>query len=493
MPALRDEGRRHREPGAGRRALRGEPAVLRRPEDLGREPEGRRQAARGGRAHARREVHAQLHALLAPQDADHLPRDDAVVRRDGRRARLSRREAGAIAARDRAGGHRAHAVLPLVGQGAPARDDRASPGLDALAPAAMGRAAAVLRRPRDRRTAPRHARAPGARRAHGRRARHRGVVRVDVRGLRRRREALPQAHRHARRVVRLGLDAPDRDGRARGAHEATRLPFRRHRVPGRPLPRGLGPAPRLVPLVAARLLHAERRAALPRPPDARLRRRRRRQEDVEVEGQRRGAAEGVRHARRRHPPAVGGRDRLLGRPQHLRRDPQAQRRGLPAHPQHAALPAREHVRLRARRRDPGGETVRGRPLRARAPRRARRGRGAGLRPLRVPPGRPEAHHLLLRGPRRVLPRRAEGPPLHDRRGECGAPLGADRARVDPRRAADAPRAGALVHGGGGVADPASGRSDDLRAHVARGGPDFVADGARCSASGRRSSPRAPRC
>ena len=50
LPPLRDEGRRHAEPGAGRRPLRREPAVLRRDEDLGREPEDRRQARRSRRA-----------------------------------------------------------------------------------------------------------------------------------------------------------------------------------------------------------------------------------------------------------------------------------------------------------------------------------------------------------------------------------------------------------------------------------------------------------
>jgi isoleucyl-tRNA synthetase len=34
-----------------------------------------------------RDDHAQLHALLAPQDAGHLPRHLAVVRRHGHRAR----------------------------------------------------------------------------------------------------------------------------------------------------------------------------------------------------------------------------------------------------------------------------------------------------------------------------------------------------------------------------------------------------------------------
>ena len=159
LPPLRHEGRRHAEPGAGRRPLRREPAVLRRPQDLGREPEDRRQARRGRRAAVDAEVHAQLHALLAPQDAGDLPRDDAVVRRHGRRAGIQRHEARAVAAADGAGGHRGDAVLPGLGQAAPLQHDREPPRLDAVAPAPVGRADAVLRAQGDRRAASAHARA----------------------------------------------------------------------------------------------------------------------------------------------------------------------------------------------------------------------------------------------------------------------------------------------------------------------------------------------
>ena len=99
----------------------------------------RRRAAAFGKAHA------QLHALLAAQDADHLPRDDAVVRRDGRRAGMERREARGHAAATGAGRHRGDPVLPVVGQGAAVRDDRQSSGLDAVAAAAVGHADAVFR------------------------------------------------------------------------------------------------------------------------------------------------------------------------------------------------------------------------------------------------------------------------------------------------------------------------------------------------------------
>ena len=85
----------------------------------------------------------------------------------------------------------------------------------------------------------------------------------------------------------------------------------------------------------------------------------------------------------------------------LRRDPEARRRELPAHPQHAALPAREHQRLRSRRRDavPVADLLeidryalaQAQALVDALPRR--------LRPLRVPPGRAAAADVLLRGSR----------------------------------------------------------------------------------------------
>ena len=70
-----------------------------------------------GRACAvpRREVHAQLHALLAAQDADHLSRDDAMVRRHGRRAGIPRHEARRAAACHGAARHRRDAVLSRHG------------------------------------------------------------------------------------------------------------------------------------------------------------------------------------------------------------------------------------------------------------------------------------------------------------------------------------------------------------------------------------------
>ena len=67
---------------------------------------------------------------------------------------------------------------------------------------------------------------------------------------------------------------------------------------------------------------------------------------------------------------------------------------------------------------------------------ARRLRGGHYERLRVPPGRRQAAGVLLRRPGRVLPRRAEGPPLHHGAEVARAPLGADGAVAHhPRHAA----------------------------------------------------------
>ena len=70
----------------------------------------------------------------------------------------------------------------------------------------------------------------------------------------------------------------------------------------------------------------------------------------------------------------------------LRRDPEARGRELPAHPQHAALPARQHRRLRSGEGPAAaGAMARDRPLRARDDARDGRGGDGRLRALRVPP------------------------------------------------------------------------------------------------------------
>ena len=85
--------------------------------------------------------------------------------------------------------------------------------------------------------------------------RHRRLVRSrSARAARRRGGALREGARHHGRLGRLGRLAPLRhEDAARGAE------------PGRPLPRGLGPAPRLVPQLAADLASRRRATRRTRP------------------------------------------------------------------------------------------------------------------------------------------------------------------------------------------------------------------------------------
>ena len=179
--------------------------------------------------------------------------------------------------------------------------------------------------------------------------RHRGVVRRDARGLRRRRRKVPQAHRHARRVVRFRLrrfqtvmGGPDGRTTRMGSHpQPTGFPADLY-LEGSDQHRGWFHSSLLD------LVHAQRRAAVQGAAHARLRGRRRRPEDVEVEGQRR-----VR--RRRCADTLGAEILRLwvaatdysGELIDLRRDPEARGRRLPPHPQYAALPAREHGGFRS--------------------------------------------------------------------------------------------------------------------------------------------------
>ena len=198
-------------------------------------------------------------------------------------------------------------------------------------------------------------RGPGGR---ARRAgRHRCLVRSrSGHAARRRRVELREGHRHHGRLGRLGrlaslrLAEPARDPHA-----------------GRPLPRRLRPAPRLVPQLAADLGRAERPRALQGRAHPRFHRGREGPQDVQVARQRRAAAEGDEHARRRRAAPVGRGHRLRQRDQRLRRDPQAHVGFVSPHPQHRALPARQPGGLRSRARRRAGRPDGGaRPLGARA-------------------------------------------------------------------------------------------------------------------------------
>ncbi|CPJ06653.1 Uncharacterised protein [Bordetella pertussis] len=449
VQGTRPGGQRHPRPGHGRRQVRRQPAAVRRPVDLGRQSQDRRSAQAGRLADAGPETVAQLHALLAPQDAGHLPRHQPMVCRHGRQAARRRPEP----ARKRPGRHRRHRLLPRLGPRAPACDDRQPPRLDAVAAAPMGRADGLFRAQGNRRAAPAHRRAAGANRAARRERRHRGLaIARSARTAGRRSRAVRKEPRHAGRVVRLGLDPCH--GAGRQGRRAGRLARRRTGLARRPLPRRLGPAPRLVPLVAADRLHAVRPSPLQGPAHARLRGRRPGPQDEQVGRQRHRAAESVRFARRRDPAPVGRLHRLLGRAVDLRRDPQARGRKLSPHPQHAALPAGQRGRLRRGR--PGRavwRAVRNRPLRA-GDDRADAGRSPGpLRTLRFPSRRLPPADVLLGRPRRVLPGHPERPPVHDGCRQRRAPFGADRVARHHPDAAQADGAHPLVHRRGSLEDP----------------------------------------
>ena len=157
LPPQWPQGRRDPHAGDGRRQVRVHAAALRRPDDLEGQPEGRRGIAAARCAVRERILRPQLHALLAAQDAGDPARHDPVVRGHGKSAGLERRETVRVVARHCAARRREHAVLPGLGPGAPARHDRQPARLDAVAPAAVGRADAVLPPSRDGAVAPAHA------------------------------------------------------------------------------------------------------------------------------------------------------------------------------------------------------------------------------------------------------------------------------------------------------------------------------------------------
>ena len=211
---------------------------------------------------------------------------------------------------------------------------------------------------------------------------------------RRGRAALQQEQRHPRGLVRLRLDLLARAARHARQHRQQPGPPRQ-RPRGRPVPGRPRPAPRLVPQLAAAGLRHLRPRALPRLADPRLHRRQPGPQDEQEPRQRHRAAGGEPEAGRRDHPPVGGGQRLFGRHRRRRQDPGACGRRLPAHPQHAALPAGQHQRLRcADRRRALRADAGDRPLGADA-RRTVPGRGAeALRGLRVPPGGVQAAGVL---------------------------------------------------------------------------------------------------
>ena len=200
-----------------------------------------------------------------------------------------------------------------------------------------------------RRAAPRHAGAHRPRRGDRRAGRRRGLV-----AARRRREwlgaeaaALHQEQRHPRRLVRLRLDLLPRAARQRttAARPATSGPEADLYLEGHDQHRGWFHSSLLI--ACAIEGRAPYRGLLTH--------------GFTVDGQGRKMSKSLgnvialqevgRQARRRDHAPVVRRDRLLGRPRRSTTRSSPAWSTLPPHPQHAALPARQHQRLRRRRRD----------------------------------------------------------------------------------------------------------------------------------------------
>jgi hypothetical protein len=291
--------------------------------------------------HAAQQSHSYMHCWRHKTPLIYRAAPQWFVRMDGATADtrgVLQTETVARRCARRAARHRGHRVLSGLGQGAAAQHDRQPSGLVHLAPAQLGRAAALFLAPDHGTVASAHARTARAGRAARRARRHRSLVAGAQRGRAAGRgsRAVRQGQRHPGRLVRFGFDP---------SHGHARIARAKARLPGGHVPRRLRPASRLVPFLAADRLGHRRARALPRAADARLHRRCPGPQDEQEPGQRhRSAAAGRQDGRRDHSP-VGGRDRLFGRDVDRRRDPQARGRVLPAHPQHAALLAGQHERL----------------------------------------------------------------------------------------------------------------------------------------------------
>ena len=449
LPCARHDGRRDPEPGAGQRRLRGRAAAVRRQCTSGRPTPAIVDALRdAGRLLASSTlVHSYPHCWRHKTPVVYRAAAQWFVRMDepdeSTRGVFAVDPAPQTLREMRARRDRRHRVLSGERPRAPARHDRAPPRLVHQPPAQLGRAAAALPAQGHGRAASRHAGADRARGRHRRAGRRRGLVAAQRRGRARQHGEGSAAH-YAKSNDILdvwfdsGIDVLPRPARQPPGNDDPR--GRRQERRGRPLPRRPRPAPRLVPLVAPDRVRDRGPRALPRAADARLHGRRLGPQDEQEPGQLHRPARDDREARRRDHPALVRVDRLLGRPGDRRQDPRPRRRRVPADPQHLALPAREHERLRCRERSGAARRdARDRPLgarphggaadrdRRRVRRRARRLRRRTLRRLRVPSRRRQAPGVLLGGPRRVLPRHPEGPSLHD-----AAALRARAARRRPR-------------------------------------------------------------
>ncbi len=217
---------RHPQPGHGRRPLHRIAAALRRPDDLGGQSAGRRSAHGSGDAAAQpRSTRTatciagatRRRSSTAPTTQWFAGMDDTPVTKQ-RRPDAARDSAARASRRPRS---------IRRGASAPARHDRQPPRLDALAPAPMGRADAVLRPQGNGRAASAHDRAARGRRPARGARRHRSMANArSARADRRRREHVRKKPRHARRLVRLGRNALARAARlAQGRLRISRPTF----------------------------------------------------------------------------------------------------------------------------------------------------------------------------------------------------------------------------------------------------------------------------
>ena len=162
----------------------------------------------------------------------------------------------------------------------------------------------------DRRAASAHARAAGAGRAARGEGRHRGVA--DARRPRPRRRRSRPVRTRSKDTLDVWFDSGATHQTVMGGPNGrdAAVPARIRRTPAFPPTSTSKGSDQHRGWFHSSLLVSCMLNGVPPyqgAPDARLRRRRRRPEDVEVEGQRRRAAEGLEHARRRDPAACGSR------------------------------------------------------------------------------------------------------------------------------------------------------------------------------------------
>ncbi len=440
---------RRRQSGRRRRALPARDAAVRRREGLRGERARHRGPGRARRAAAPRGVPPQLSALLAPQDAGDLPRDAAVVHQHG---------AGGAARR----GARAKSA------GCDWTPDWGEQRIDGMI---AGRPDWCISRQRTwgvpialfvhRETGELHPRTPELIEQVARASRRTASTPGSISMPRSCSAPKPRATRRSPTSWTSGSIPACRI-------TASREPARDPRAGGS-VPRGLGPASRLVPQLAADLGRAERPRALRGVLTHGF--------TVDEKGRKMSKSLGnviapqkVRqHARRRRAAPLGRRDRLRERDERVGRDPEAHGGFLPAHAQHRALPARQPARLRSGARRRAGRAAWWRSTAGRS--RAR----ANCRTRSSPRTADYDFHLIYQKVHNFCVvdlggfylDMHQGPAVHDAAAGHRAPLGADRDVLHRRGDGALARADPVLHGRGDLARPA-GRARRVGVPVARG-------------------------